>query len=127
MFVVMTEFFNQNLHNDVLNIVTITEIRLLCCKIANLAYFFLIFHISPNLRSNFSYYRCLECFRIILRISKLFGSKDGATKILTMISLQKCQFLAIQIRKSVACTPYSQCLHSLFLSLCQIRQVSIYL
>ena len=30
-----------------------------------------------------------------LRISKVFGSRGGATEILTMISVQKCQFLAI--------------------------------
>ena len=30
-----------------------------------------------------------------LRISKVFGSRGGATEILTMISVQKCQLLAI--------------------------------
>ena len=30
-----------------------------------------------------------------LRISKVFGSRGGATEILTVISVQKCQFLAI--------------------------------
>ena len=30
-----------------------------------------------------------------LRISKVFGSRGGATEILTMLSVQKCQFLAI--------------------------------
>ena len=30
-----------------------------------------------------------------LGISKVFGSRGGATEILTMISVQKCQFLAI--------------------------------
>ena len=29
-----------------------------------------------------------------LRISKVFGSRGGATEILTVISVQKCQFLA---------------------------------
>ena len=32
---------------------------------------------------------------MILRISKVFGSRGGATEILTMISVQKCQFLAV--------------------------------
>ena len=32
---------------------------------------------------------------MILRISKVFGSRDGATEILTMICVQKCGFLAI--------------------------------
>ena len=32
---------------------------------------------------------------MILRISKVFGSRGGATEILTIISVQKCQFLAI--------------------------------
>ena len=30
-----------------------------------------------------------------LRILKVFGSRGGATEILTMICVQKCQFLAI--------------------------------
>ena len=30
-----------------------------------------------------------------LCLSKVFGSRGGATEILTMISVQKCQFLAI--------------------------------
>ena len=32
---------------------------------------------------------------MILRISKVFGSRGGATEILTMISVKKCQILAI--------------------------------
>ena len=30
-----------------------------------------------------------------IRLHKVFGSRGGATEILTMISVQKCQFLAI--------------------------------
>ena len=60
-----------------------------------LACYFLKFHICPNLQSNFCYYRHLKRFKMILRISKVFGSKSGATEILTMISVQKCQVLAI--------------------------------
>ena len=62
---------------------------------AKLAWYSLIFHIRPNLRSNFYYYRCLKRFKMNLCISKVFGSRGGATEILTVISVQKCQFLAI--------------------------------
>ena len=48
-----------------------------------LCYFliFHIFHIRPNLWSIFFYYRRLEHFKIILRISKVFGLRGGATEI----------------------------------------------
>ena len=35
-----------------------------------------------------------------LLISKVFGSRGGATEILMMISMQKCQFLAISEDKT---------------------------
>ena len=41
------------------------------------------------------YYRRSEPFKMNLCLSKVFGSRGGATEILTMISVQKCQFLAI--------------------------------
>ena len=50
---------------------------------------------TPNLRSNFCYYRRLKRFQMILHISNVFGSRGGATEILTMISVQKCHFLAV--------------------------------
>ena len=64
-------------------------------KLARLTCYLLNFHIRPNLRSNFCYYRRQECFKINLRILKVSGSWGGASEILTMISVQKCQFLAI--------------------------------
>ena len=64
-------------------------------KLAKLAWYFLKFHILPNLRSIFCYYRRLERLKVILRISKVFGSRSWATEIFTMISVQKCQVLAI--------------------------------
>ena len=55
----------------------------------------LIFHICPNLRPNFWYYRRLEHLKMIFRISNVFGSRDGVTEILTMKFVRKCQFLSI--------------------------------
>ena len=51
--------------------------------------------LTMNLWSYFYYYRRSERFKMNLRTSKVFGSRDGATEILTMISVQKCHFLAI--------------------------------
>ena len=62
-------------------------------EISEIVCYFFIIHIRPNLRSNFSNHRRLERFQRILRISKLFGSRIGGIKILTMIGVQKCQFL----------------------------------
>ena len=52
---------------------------------------FSYYHIRPNLWSNFFYYRPLEHYKIILRISKVFGSKGGATE----IRVTKGQFLTM--------------------------------
>ena len=76
-------------------IVSFSQKLYFCLKSSNLTCYFLIFYISSNLRSNFCYYSRLERFKMILRISNVFGSRGGATEILTMISVQKCQFLAI--------------------------------
>ena len=65
-------------------------------KLAKLTCYFLKFHIKcPTLWSNFCYYRHLEHFKMNLRILKVFWSRGGATEIMTMISVQKCQLLAI--------------------------------
>ena len=50
--------------------------------------------VHPNLRSSFCNHRRLERFQKILCISKLFGSRGGGIEILTLIGVQKCQFLA---------------------------------
>ena len=55
---------------------------------------FFITHIRPNLRFNFCKHSRLEHFQKILCISKLFGSRVVGIEILTMICMQKCQFLA---------------------------------
>ena len=62
-------------------------------KLENLVCYFCIINIRPNLRSNFCNHRRLECFQKILRISTLFWSRVGGIEILTMIGVQKCQFL----------------------------------
>ena len=63
-------------------------------KLAKLVRYFFIIHIRPNLRSNFGNHRRLELFKKIICISEIFGSRGGGIEILTMIGVQKCQFLA---------------------------------
>ena len=48
----------------------------------------------PNLRSNFCNHIRLDCFQRIISISKLFGTRGGGIEILTIVGMQKCQFLA---------------------------------
>ena len=86
-------------------------------KLAKLACYFLIFNIRPNLRSNFCYCnRRLESFKMILRKSIVFGSRGGATEILTMISVQKCHFLAISENWSneYACCSFNSIIYNNF-------------
>ena len=85
-------------------------------KLAKLACYFLIFHIRPNFRSNFCYYRRLESFKMILRISIVFGSRGRATEMLTMISVQKCHFLAISENWSYvyACCSFNSIIYNNF-------------
>ena len=42
----------------------------------------------------FCNHRRLERFKKIICISEIFGSRGGGIEILTMIGVQKCQFLA---------------------------------
>ena len=85
-------------------------------KLAKLACCFLIFHIRPNLRSNFCYYRRLESFKMILRVSIVFGSRGRATEMMTMISVQKCHFLAISENWSYvyACCSFNSIIYNNF-------------
>ena len=53
--------------------------------------FFIVFICAPTSDPIFFYYRRLEQFKIILRISKLFGSRGGATE----IRVTNGQFLAM--------------------------------
>ena len=64
-------------------------------KIALLVRYFFRIHIRSNLRYNFGNHTYLERFKKILCISEIFGSRGGDIEILTMIDVQKCQFLAI--------------------------------
>ena len=52
----------------------------------------LFFTYFPNVRTNFCYYIYWLRFKMIPRISILFGSRGEATDILTMIGMQKCNF-----------------------------------
>ena len=63
-------------------------------KLAKLLWYLFIIHIRPNLRSNFWNQRRYGRFQRILCISKLFGSRGEGIEILTIINVQKCQFLA---------------------------------
>ena len=49
---------------------------------------------TPQPPPNFYNHRCLEHFKKILCITKVFGSRGGGIKILTMIGVQKSQFSA---------------------------------
>ena len=88
MSIVMTSFSNWFFNDDVMN--RCVEIS----KISTCMLFFHTSHIRPNLTSNFCNHRCSEHFKKILCISKVFGSWSGGIEILTMIGVQKCQFLA---------------------------------
>ena len=63
-------------------------------KIAKLVRYLFKIHIRPNLRSNFGNHTSLERFKKILYILEFFGSRDGGIEILTIIGVQKCQYLA---------------------------------
>ena len=63
-------------------------------KLAKLLRYFFIIHIYPNLSSNFGNHPRLERFMKILCISEIFGLRGGGIEIMTMIGVQKCQFLA---------------------------------
>ena len=65
-----------------------------CVELAQLVCYLFIIHICPNLRSNFCIHRPLQHFQRILCISKRFGLRGEGLEILTMISVQKCHFLA---------------------------------
>ena len=77
---------NWFLYFDVKNSVTVTEILLYFCVVITkkIACYFLIFHIRPNLWSNFCYYIRLKRFQLILRISNGIESMVEATDILMM-------------------------------------------
>ena len=62
-------------------------------KLAKLVCYFFIIHKCPNLRSNFGNHSRLERFKMILFISKIFGSRGKGMEILTIIGVQKCQIL----------------------------------
>ena len=71
-------------------------VKLVCYflfDIVKISYFF-ICRIQLHIRSNFPYHRRLERFQKILCISKLFRSRCWGIKILTMIDVQTCRFLA---------------------------------
>ena len=61
-----------------------------CVKISKIRMLF--FTYFPNVRTNFCYYIYWLRFKMIPRISILFGSRGEATDILTMIGMQKCNF-----------------------------------
>ena len=86
--------FKLVLNYDVINSVIITKNTNFVLKVAKFVVFFFIINICPNLWSNLFYHRISDRFQKILCISKLFGSRGGGLEILTMISVQKCQFLA---------------------------------
>ena len=56
--------------------------------------FFFIIHIRPNLRFNFCNHTRLKRLKKILCKSKLLRSRGGGIKMLTMVGVQICQFLA---------------------------------
>ena len=62
--------------------------------IANLLHYFFKNDIHPNLQSNIGNHIGIECFKKILCISDIFGSRGGGIEILSMIDVKKCQFLA---------------------------------
>ena len=64
-------------------------------KLAKLVRYIFIIHIRPNLRLKFGNHTHLEHFKKILCILEIFGSRGGGVEILTMIRVQKCQFLTI--------------------------------
>ena len=70
-------------------------------KLAKLACYFLKFQINPHSRSYLSYYRRVKRFEMNLCLSSAFGSRDGATEILTMMSVPKWQFLATCISETL--------------------------
>ena len=85
--------FQLILYYNVINSVIINEIQLLYRKLARLPCSFFILHIRPILHYNFCYYRCVRRYKMIFHTSKVYGSRAGASELLTTIRLQKCQFL----------------------------------
>ena len=77
---------------DVINSVIIIDMQLVVIKLAKLVRYFFIFHIRPNLRSNFGNHTRLERVKKILCISEIFGSRGGGIEILTMIGVQNANF-----------------------------------
>ena len=87
--VVMMSFSNWFLHYDVIDSVILSQKFDFCVENSKISMLFShIFTNTPT--SNPCYYRCLERFKMIFRISKVFGLRDGATEILTIICVQKC-------------------------------------
>ena len=63
-------------------------------KLAKLVCYLFRNYIRPILRSNVCYHRRLECYKKILCITKVIGSRGGGKEILTMKGVQKRQFSA---------------------------------
>ena len=72
------------MHYDIINIVIIIKYNF-CGEISKTIFF--ILQLRPNLQSKIYYHRHLEWFKMV------FGSRDWAIEILTVISVLKCQFL----------------------------------
>ena len=110
-------FSNKLLNYNVRNSVNTHRNTTFVSKLAKLVCYFFIIDIRPNHRSNFCNHRCLKRFKKIFCISKVFGSWGWGIEILTMIGVQKCQFLA---KSESWTTVYACCSCKLIINKCLV-------